>query len=181
MAHGLTWLDRLRIERVVWTLDQRLYDLPHATRVARRREVRQNLRSAAQDVGTGAALRNLGSSAVLAAEFLAAEFDNRPRHSWVAAFIFASAALLVCTSVFTDAAQGFADGIAAADPDASGTFTWGGIPYLQTSITYTFVDGESTFSGGALSLLAWAIVLVCTVLTGRLWRAPAAWRRRGAA
>jgi hypothetical protein len=28
MAHKLTWSDRLRIERVVWMLDQRLYDIP---------------------------------------------------------------------------------------------------------------------------------------------------------
>jgi hypothetical protein len=28
MANNLTWSDRLRIERVVWMLDQRLYDIP---------------------------------------------------------------------------------------------------------------------------------------------------------
>jgi hypothetical protein len=59
MADALTWIDRLRIERAVWTLDQRLYDLPRKARIARRRELRENLRTAAQDVGVAAAVRNL--------------------------------------------------------------------------------------------------------------------------
>ena len=63
MAHRLTWIDRLRIERVVWMLDQRLYDIPRESRIAHRREVRQNLLSAAQDIGTTAAVRNIGSGA----------------------------------------------------------------------------------------------------------------------
>jgi hypothetical protein len=67
MDRPLTWIDRLRIERVVWLLDQRLYDIPRESRIAHRRDVRQNLLAAASDVGTGAALRNLGSSAQLAA------------------------------------------------------------------------------------------------------------------
>jgi hypothetical protein len=67
MAHKLTWSDRLRIERVVWMLDQRLYDIPRESRIAHRREVRLNLLSAAQDIGTRDALRNIGTSAQLAA------------------------------------------------------------------------------------------------------------------
>ena len=35
MPHSLTWFDRLRIERFVWTLDQRIYDLPRASRIAK--------------------------------------------------------------------------------------------------------------------------------------------------
>ena len=30
MTHDVNLIDRLRIERVVWTLDQRLYDLPRS-------------------------------------------------------------------------------------------------------------------------------------------------------
>jgi hypothetical protein len=77
MAHKLTWSDRAPSERVVWTLDQRLYDIPRESRIARRREVRLNLLSAAQDIGTRAALRNIGTSAQLAAAYLAAEFGDR--------------------------------------------------------------------------------------------------------
>jgi hypothetical protein len=92
MQHTVTWFDRLRIERVVWTLDQRLYDLPRRTRIETRREVRQNLLTGARDVGTTQALRNLGDSAELAQEY-----------------------------IFTDAANAFASGITTAHPAATGT------------------------------------------------------------
>ena len=54
MNRTLGWIDRLRIERVVWALDQRLYDLPRKSRIAKRREVRENLLTAAADIGTSA-------------------------------------------------------------------------------------------------------------------------------
>jgi hypothetical protein len=66
MPHRRTWFDRLRIERFVWTLDQQIYDLPRASRIGKRREVRDNLIAAAQDVGTTKALRRLGGSRSLA-------------------------------------------------------------------------------------------------------------------
>ena len=59
MTHDLTFTDRLRIERAVWTLDGRLQDLPRTSRVAKRRELRANLRAAATDVGTAEAVRRL--------------------------------------------------------------------------------------------------------------------------
>lgn len=105
MTYGLTWIDRLRVERVVWALDQRLYDIPRISRIAHRREVRQNLLTAAQDVGTTAALRNIGPSAQLAAAYLAAEFGDRPRHSWIAALLWAATSMLVVTAVLADAGQ----------------------------------------------------------------------------
>jgi len=105
MAHKLTWSDRLRIERVVWMLDQRLYDIPRESRIAHRREVRLNLLSAAQDIGTRDALRNIGTSVQLAAAYLAAEFGDRPRHSWIAAGLWAATSLLVVTAILADAAR----------------------------------------------------------------------------
>ena len=68
MPHAITWIDRLRIEGTVWALDQRIYDLPRQSRIAKRREVRANLLTAASDVGTSAALRNLGGSRRLAVD-----------------------------------------------------------------------------------------------------------------
>lgn len=62
MAHDLNHLDRVRIERVVWTLDQRLYDLPRKIRIAHRRELRDNLTAAARVVGVSAALRDIGDA-----------------------------------------------------------------------------------------------------------------------
>jgi len=62
MPTDVTLMDRLRIERVVWSLDQRLYDLPRRTRIERRRELRSNLLDAARDTGTSTALRRRRTS-----------------------------------------------------------------------------------------------------------------------
>jgi hypothetical protein len=181
MPHNVSWFDRMRIERVVWMLDQRLYDLPRRSRIDKRREVRANLRAAASDIGTREALTRLGNSRELATEYLTAEFGDGPRLSWIAASLFFFTGVLVGTSLFTDAAIAYSDGILAANPHATGTFTWNGIDYLQTSVQYTFVDGSSNFAGGAFSPLAWMLLVIATVLVGRLWRMPSVWRRRRAA
>lgn len=166
----LTWMDRLRIERVVWTLDQQLYDLPRRSRVAHRREVRQNLLNAAADVGTGSALRRLGTSRQLAAEYRLAEFGDRPRPAYLTAAIFLLTAQLVFTSLLAEAASAFAAGITAADPHATGTYAWSGIDHLQSSVTYTLVDGRAEWVGGAWTPLAWVLWAAATIVVGRLWR-----------
>jgi hypothetical protein len=176
--HRVTVIDRLRIERVVWFLDQRLYDLPRRSRIAKRREVRANLLSAAQDVGARAALRQLGTSRQLAADYLDAELGTAPRASWIAAGLFLATGQLVFTSVLSEAAMAFGKGITAADPSATGTFTWNGIGYLQDTVTYTFVDGRGSSVGGAWTPLAWALWIIATVLVGRLWRLVPRWRLR---
>lgn len=180
MTHPVTWVDRLRIERAVWALDQRLYDLPRKSRVGKRREVRENLLAAAQDIGTLDALNRLGNSRQLAAEYLSAEFGEGPRPYWVAAATFAVTAQLLFTWVLGEAASAFGDGIKAASAHATGTFTWSGIRYLQDTVTYTLVDGKGSSVGGAWTPLSWAIWVVVTVLVGRLWRVASTWRRRHA-
>jgi hypothetical protein len=176
--HRVTVIDRLRIERVVWLLDQQLYDLPRRSRIEKRREVRANLLSAAADVGTGAALRQLGSSRQLAADYLDAELGSGPRPSWMAAALFLFTGQLVFTEVLTEATLAFGHGITTADPHATGTFTWGGISHLQSTVTYTFVDGKGSSVGGAWTPLAWALWIIATVLVGRLWRLVPRWRLR---
>jgi hypothetical protein len=171
-------MDRLRIERVVWALDQRLYDLPRKSRIAKRQEVRANLRAAVIDIGATDALRNLGNSRQLAAEYRAAEFGDQARPSWIAAALFFLTGQLLFTSLLTEAALAFGKGITAANPHATGTFTWSGIRYLQDTVRYTFVDGKGSSVGGAWTPLAWAIWIVATVLVGRLWRVTSMWRRR---
>jgi hypothetical protein len=178
MPYRLTWIDRLRIERLVWMLDQRLYDIPRESRVAHRRELRQNLLSAAPDIGTTAALRNIGTSAQLAAAYLAAEFGDRPRHSWIAAVLWAATSILIVTAVLADAANGFAAGVAAANPHATGTYHWGGLSLLQGDVTVKAVGGHTTLSGGGLSVAGWVLWVVVAVLVGRLWRAPGTCRAR---
>jgi hypothetical protein len=125
MPHTVTWIDRLRIERLVWTLDQQLYDLPRSSRIAKRREVRDNLIEAARDVGTTAALRRLGSSSRLAEEYLTAELGEGPRHSWIAAAYFCTLVPLVLNFFFAEAAEAYERAITAVDPHVTGTFTSG--------------------------------------------------------
>ena len=179
MTHPISWIDKLRIERAVWALDQRLYDLPRRSRIAKRREVRENLLTAASDIGAHDALQNLGGTRELAAEYRNAEFGERPRPSWVAATVFLLTAQLLSTSLLAEAANAFGDGISAADPNASGTFTWRGIRYLQDTVTYTFVNGHGSSVGGAWTSFVWAIWIVATVLVGRLWRVRFRRRDRG--
>lgn len=167
----LSVLDRLRIERVVWTLDQRLIDLPRATRIAHRRDLRTNLVDAAGDVGTTAALRDLGDASALAEDYQDAALGSGPRASYSRAGIFFFTTVLVLTSLFFDAAEGFGAGVLAADPDASGTFRWSGIPFLQTDVIATASAGDVQIVGGAFTPLTYLLLLVGAVLVGRLWRA----------
>jgi hypothetical protein len=178
MTHTVSWIDRLRIERVVWSLDQRLYDLPRRSRIAKRREVRESLLTASLDVGTTAALHQLGDTRRLALEYLSAEFGDEARPHWMAAAVVLFTIPLVLMSLLADAATAFSDGIQAADPHAAGRYTWHGIAYLQDTVSYTFADGTVRQVGGALTPLSYLLLAVATVCAGRLWRAIPMWRRR---
>lgn len=178
MSH-VSVLDRLRIERVVWDLDQRLYDLPRATRTAHRRELRANLLAAADDVGATAAVHDLGDTAGLAADYREAALGAGPRPSWYAAGVFLLTTTLFLTSFFSDAARAFGDGILAGQPDASGTFRWPGIAFLQSEVTYTVSGGAHDFVGGAFTPLTYVLLLLGTIWIGHLWRVLP--RRRSAA
>ncbi len=178
MSHPLSWIDRLRIERVVWMLDQRLYDLPRQSRIAKRREVRENLLVAAHDVGARQALRQLGDNRELAREYLAAELGTGPRHSWVAAMVFAGTVPFLVNWVLGEAVSAYGDGVLAGDPRATGTFTWSGIAYLQDTVTYTFTNGTGSSVGGAWTPLTYLLWVVGTVLVSRAWRALPVFSRR---
>jgi hypothetical protein len=60
--------------------------------------------------------------------------------------------LLVVTAVLADAANGFAAGIVAANPHATGTYHWGGLSLLQGGVTVKDAGGQTTVSGGGLSV-----------------------------
>ncbi|GIM96530.1 hypothetical protein [Paractinoplanes toevensis] len=164
------WFDRLRIERLVWSLDQQIYDLPRAQRIAVRREVRANLLEAAQDVGTTEALRRVGSSRRLAEQYLAAEFGDGPRPSWIGAIYAAGLAPLLLNFFLSEAANAYRNAVTAADPHATGTYVWSGVSGLQSAITYTFTDGAASSHGGAWTPLTYVLWLLVIVGTGRLWR-----------
>ena len=163
-------LDRLRIERYVWSVDQQIYDLPLASRIAKRRELRANLLSAAADVGTGAALGRLGSSRRLALDYLDAEFGGRPRPAWITAAYVAGLGPLVLNYVLSEAANAYQDAIVQTNPHATGSYTWHGIEYVQSAITFSFTDGQATHDGGAWTPGVYVVWLVAVVAAGRLWR-----------
>jgi hypothetical protein len=180
--HPVGRFQRLRIERLVWALDQQIYDLPGRSRVAIRREVRQNLLAAARDVGATEALRRIGGSRQLAEQYLTAELGDGPRQSWIAAAYTAALTPLLLNYVLSEAANAYQQGITASDPHASGVFTWGGISYLQSAVTYTFDAGSGSHSGGAWTPLVYVLWLLSVVAAGRLWRTLPWWRaRRGRA
>jgi len=163
-------LDRLRIERLVWSLDQQLYDLPRAQRIGIRREVRANLIEAAHDVGVTEALHRVGGSRELAEQYLVAQFGDRPRPSWIGAAYGALLTPLLLNFFLGEAGQAFRDGVAAGVPHATGTYVWSGVTWLQSATTYTFTDGTATSSGGAWTPLTYLVLFAVMVGTGRLWR-----------
>lgn len=98
----------------------------------------------------------------------------------MAAGLFFLAVPLLATSFFADAANAFASGITAADPAATGTYTWEGVSRLQSTVTYTFDGGHGDWTGGAFTPTFYILWIVATILVGRLWRALPASRRRRA-
>lgn len=169
MPRKLTMLDRIRIDRLVWALDQRLYDLPRHSRIAKRREVRANLLEAAADHGAREALRRIGSSSALAREYLGAEFDDRPHHSWMAAAYFAALTPLFIGFGLNEVSDAYKRALTDAHA-ASGTFTWSGVSYLQSPMTFTVDHGQVAQSGGTWTPIVYVILLVGIVACGRLWR-----------
>ncbi|BCJ40877.1 hypothetical protein GCM10010168_48230 [Actinoplanes ianthinogenes] len=163
------WWDRLRIERLVWMLDQQLYDLPREARIATRREVRANLVAASADVGTSEALRRIGGSRGLAEQYLRAEFGDRPRHSWIAAGYAAGLFPLLLNFFLSEAANAFQAGVTAAH--GLGAFTWPGVAWVQTTVTVTVTgDGQASRTGGAWTPLAFVLWALAVIAFGRLWR-----------
>jgi hypothetical protein len=167
----LTWHDRLRLEQAVWAVDRLIQDLPRKSRVAKRRELRDNLRSAAEDVGAAVAVRQLGDRRELAAGYLAAEYgDWQPRPSWTKAAAAAVLYYLLLSWLLEAGSSAFRAGILTGQPKATGTFSWNGIPYLLDDVHFTFSNGASTSVGGAWSPLAYAGLILVSILAGRLWR-----------
>lgn len=167
----LNLLDRARIERFVWSVDQRLYELPRKARIEKRRELRTNLLDAAADSGTAAALRDVGDGGQLAASYLDADLGPAPRPSWMTAAAVVFGGMLFLTSLLTDAAKAYGDGILAGNPSAAGKFTWPGVQFLQTAVKYSVANGKHEFHGGAVSPVGYLVLFVLAIAAGRLWRA----------
>jgi hypothetical protein len=179
MPQPQTARDRLRIERAAWMLDARLQDLPRRSRIAKRQELRENLRAAADEVGSRQAVRQLGDLRSLAADYLAAEYgDLARRPSWTATAITLLVVDLVMMALGNVGAAAFRAGVASTGQHATGTFHWHGVPYLISDQRFVYLDGKSTSDGGAWTPLVYAIMLGGAVVAGRLWRLWPTLRKR---
>jgi hypothetical protein len=176
-ALTLTWKDRTRIERAVWTLDSYLRNLPRKSRIAKRRELRVNLRAAAADVGANEALRRLGNIRTMAAEYLVTEYGG-PGPSWIVTTYFLFAAFFFMFWFLNVRIDAFKAGAIAASPNLTGTFHLTGVAYVFTKGTFIFNNGKVTEVGGTLLPLVYVCVAALAVLVGRLWRAIPALRQR---
>jgi hypothetical protein len=171
MPHTVTLLDRLRIERLVWALDQRLYDLPYRRRTDCRREVRQNTLAAAQESGITEALRGVGSAGELAREYLSAEYGNRLRPHWTTAAVVLLLIVVLIMFVIGQENTVSEAAILAVDPHATGTFTVPGITFLQRATVFTYSNGQTASPlGGDYTPLFYVLWAVAVIVAGRLWR-----------
>jgi hypothetical protein len=175
---SLTALDRLRIERTVWTVDTYVTSLPGTSRRAVRRELRANLRESAASLGAVDAIRGLGSLRRLALEYLDAEYgEGRPRPRILKGLFWAFAVEAVVVGWLILGLDSFSAGIAAADAGA-GVYGWDGARWLGGSADVTYDGTTPTGFAWSLTPLVLAYPMVAFVLESRLWRAFPVWRRR---
>ena len=179
MSNTLNLVDRLRIERVVWTVGVLVSDLPHRSQRAVRRELRDNLRAAASEAGVSAAVRGLGGLRHLAAGYLEAEYgDSRPRPRWLRGVAWAMVVYLVFVGIMFVGNDAFISGVLAANPRATGTYSWTRLGVWGPGLTVTMSDGQ--VSSAVLKIAAPILLYfaVAYLLGARVWRLPAPWRRR---
>jgi hypothetical protein len=171
MAYTPNWLDRLRIERVVWTLDTLLTIVPGKRRRAIRRETRANLRAASADVGTAEAIRRLGDLRPLAVEYTGAHYgEQRRRPSLWGALIWSQLAALALVVVTVTGLESFLDGVEAAG-SVRGTHDWTTLSPVVSGHAEYDASGRLSGFGFEISVVFLLVyVLVALVVGGRLWR-----------
>ena len=181
MGNTVTWIDRLRIERAVWTLDVLAQGLPARTRRAIRNEMRVNLWAAAEEVGAAQAVRRIGNLRRLATDYLEAEYgQNGPRPRWLNAMFWALAVQTVLLGLTFLGHAAFINGVEAANPHPSGTYTWNSLRPLGIGGDVMYDDRGVASVSLSFSALLPLYLLAALILGGRLWRLPAAWwRARG--
>lgn len=170
MPAPLGWTSRLRIERVLWTLDIHLGSLPGRTRRSIRRELRLNLHASAAKVGAGEAIRRLGGLRHLAHGYLDAAYAGRRRPNLLKAVFWLIAVEIVLSGAGFLGHQAFIDGVEAASPRPDGVFDWTGLQALGIGGEVTYADGE--LRGFSLTFNLWMVLylVVAFALGGRCWR-----------
>jgi len=178
MTHPPTWLDRLRIERAVWTLDTMLTIVPGRRRRAIRREMRANLTAASAEVSTVEAIGRLGDLRLLAIEYADAHYgEQRPRPNLRGLLVWSPLAGVALVVVMFAGLESFMDGVEATGA-APGIHEWKTLsPFVWGEVEY---DASGRFGGFEFHLSVMFLLvysLVVAVLGGRLWRLVL-WRPR---
>ena len=178
MPTPLHWSDRLRLERVIWTLDTYLQSLPARARRAVRREMRANLRASAAEVGV--------SRGCAWTRQRAPARDRLPRggvRRWAASQPAESVRLDTggradSRDVVFVGAFRVQDGVEAANQRPNGTYAWGGWDLLGVRGEVTYADGQ--FEGFDLWFMPWVLLypLVFFLVSARSWRVVSLWWRR---
>jgi hypothetical protein len=166
--------DRLRIERVIWTVDTLAGDVPGPRRRELRRTLRADLWASAREVGAATAIRNLGPVRRLAAGYLDAEYgDDRPRPRYLKGVFWTILVEAVLGLLVAGRLVAFDTGLAAAGPGA-GEYAFR--PLGGWGPVYRVSYDETGYAGFVLdvtpALLPFVLVLVLAFLVGgRFWRA----------
>jgi hypothetical protein len=179
MPSALTWLDRLRIARTIWTLNAKIVDLPTNRRKEIRRELRANLRVASGEVGSREAVRQLGDLRRLAGDYLDAEYGEdgrRPRY--VTGLLWAVAVELGYMAAVVLWLEGFTAGAETVKPHPDGTFSAGGGFWLP-QVGVTFEGGQVNGWDFQVPVLSFFLFPTLAFMLGaRIWRWLPPWLRQ---
>jgi hypothetical protein len=168
----LTPADRLRIERVLWTVDFLIHDIRTRGRRTIRRDLRSNLQAAAREAGVGEAIRQLGPIRRLARGYLDAEYGpeaRRPR--WMAAIGWMFVCTLFIEALTLAGLAAYVQGVGAGNPAAHGTYVWNQLAGMGLGrFTVTFSHGQVASLQGVLPWTGLLYLATALILGGRLWR-----------
>jgi hypothetical protein len=171
MSTALSPADRWRRYRYLQNVAFWLDPMPGRRRRAVLRELRQNLDAAAVDSGMARAVADLGSSRLLARQFLEAEQSGRP--SWYHGALAATVVLAAWLYATMFYALGMLDAL-----EATGTTAPAEGSFLGTHVSALFTEQQISagFSGPPWAPLL--VMVLAFLLASRAWRALP---RRGSA
>ena len=124
-------------------------------------------------------MRRLGSLRALARGYLDAEFGaDGPRPTWLKGVFWVLLGEILLLGFTFVAMAGFVEGVRAADPHASGTYSWHLLPPLISIEDVTFEEGRARAFGFTFNVLVVLALPIAFALGARAWRWLPRWRRR---
>lgn len=161
-----------------WILDRLVAELPGRSRRAIRRELRDNLRAAAAEVGAAEAVRRLGSLRRLANGYLDAEVgDYGPQPRWVRGLLWPLVVEAMVVAVALIQNHAFVDGSSRSGPTSraptAGPRWLRGMPSGEV----TLLGGQARRFGTEFPFAILLYPAVAHELGAGMWRSLPGWRR----